>query len=230
MELTSWISILTICTLGAISPGPSIALIIRITASGGRWQGAIAAVAHGLGVGCYALLAATGLAIAIEQAPALFSTLKLLGAALLAYIGYRSLGLELWQGYNQKNNKAKPSSQAAESDHPALTGINSEHQLKTIGQSSNSFFIGFLTAILNPKVGLFFLALFSQFVRSDAGIIEKLIMAATAATIDTAWFLLVAVAVSSNSVANLFSGQGKRLEKVFGLLLIAVAIRVVFSE
>ncbi|WP_270665398.1 MULTISPECIES: LysE family translocator, partial [unclassified Aeromonas] len=63
MELTSWLALAAICVMGAISPGPSLALIIRNTVQGGQGHGVATALGHGLGVGIYALITALGLAI-----------------------------------------------------------------------------------------------------------------------------------------------------------------------
>jgi threonine/homoserine/homoserine lactone efflux protein len=212
MELTAWLSLVAVCILGAMSPGPSIALVIKITVDGGRKQGLIAAVGHGLGIGCYALLAAAGIAILIQQSPLLFSSLKLLGACFLAYLGFKALGFKL---------RTTHSTNQADTESPAI----SQREIS----SSNSFVVGFLTAALNPKVALFLLALFSQFVSEQAALLEKLIMATTMATIDTAWYLLVAVLASSRHMTRHFEGYGKWLEKGFGLLLIAIAARIAFS-
>ncbi len=210
MELTAWLSLLAICTLGAMSPGPSIAIIIQITARQGRSAGIIASVAHGIGVACYAFLAVLGLAVVLEQSPIVFQSLQLLGAAFLAYLGLKSLGVTL-----PKRTLA------------ANTG--DEHQTGKAPSSSNSFMIGFLTAALNPKVAIFFIALFSQFVRPEAGVAEKTIMAATAAIVDALWYSLAAIVVSRKNIAERFSRYGPGMEKIFGVLLIAVAIRVAWG-
>lgn len=55
--------------MGAISPGPSLALIMRNTVRGGRWHGMATGLGHGLGVGLYALIAAYGLALLLATTP-----------------------------------------------------------------------------------------------------------------------------------------------------------------
>ncbi len=61
MTLTLWLSLATVCTLGAMSPGPSLALVIRNTVQGGMQRGVATAIGHGLGIALYALLVAMGL-------------------------------------------------------------------------------------------------------------------------------------------------------------------------
>ncbi len=91
MELTSWLALAAICVMGAISPGPSLALIIRNTVQGGQGHGVATALGHGLGVGIYALVTALGLSILITQTPILFDLIRYGGAAFLAWLGVKAL-------------------------------------------------------------------------------------------------------------------------------------------
>ncbi|MDP4790187.1 MAG: LysE family transporter [Haliea sp.] len=46
MTITTWLSLLGICQLGAMAPGPSLAVILRATLHSGRQGGVAAALAH----------------------------------------------------------------------------------------------------------------------------------------------------------------------------------------
>jgi threonine/homoserine/homoserine lactone efflux protein len=85
---------------------------------------------------------------------------------------------------------------------------------------------GFLIAVTNPKIALFFLALFSQFVRPHAGWGEKIVMVVTAGTIDTLWYAVVALALSHSAILSRLRRWAVALDRIFGLVLIALAIRV----
>lgn len=91
MEMTSWLALAAICVMGAISPGPSLALIIRNTVQGGQGHGVATALGHGLGVGIYALITALGLSVLITQTPLLFDLIRYGGAAFLAWLGIKAL-------------------------------------------------------------------------------------------------------------------------------------------
>lgn len=67
MPFEHWLSLFAICLLGAMSPGPSLAVITGITLRAGAGPGYGAALAHGVGVGCYGLLTIAGLAVLIDQ-------------------------------------------------------------------------------------------------------------------------------------------------------------------
>ena len=50
MTLATWFSLLAICCLGAMSPGPSLAVVLRHTISNGRAHGMVTAISHAAGV------------------------------------------------------------------------------------------------------------------------------------------------------------------------------------
>ena len=81
MEFHLWLSLVVICILGALSPGPSLALVVKNTLNGGHSQGYATAVSHGLGVALYAAITATGIGIIIVQSPLLYAIIQYAGAA-----------------------------------------------------------------------------------------------------------------------------------------------------
>ena len=91
MEGLAWEAILAAGTfffLGAISPGPSVMVVIRNTIIGGRSQGVACAIGHGIGFGIYAGSAVFGLIVLLENAPDAFLILQLIGVGLLIWYGY----------------------------------------------------------------------------------------------------------------------------------------------
>ena len=91
MELTAWISLATLCLLGAMTPGQSFIVILKHSMSGGRFNGFIASMGHGLGVMLYAIATVVGLALIIKQTPWLFDVIKYTGAAFLVWLAYSAL-------------------------------------------------------------------------------------------------------------------------------------------
>ena len=68
MSITQWSQLVLICIMGAMSPGPSLAVILRNTISGGRTQGVMSGIGHGLGITFYAVIAVAGLVAIIRNA------------------------------------------------------------------------------------------------------------------------------------------------------------------
>ena len=91
MTLAIWLTVVSICLLGAMSPGPSLAVVLQQTLRGGRKTGLIAAITHGLGIGLYALLCISGIAVMITASPLLFTALQWLGAIYLLWLGIKGL-------------------------------------------------------------------------------------------------------------------------------------------
>ncbi len=201
MELTNWLALAAICVMGAISPGPSLALIIRNTVQGGQGHGVATALGHGLGVGIYALITALGLAILITQTPLLFDVIRYGGAAFLAWLGVKAL-------------LAKPAKGEASEE---------VHQLR----GRQGAFEGFMVAFLNPQLAVFFIALFSQFVHADSGWREGGIMMLTAGGIDAVWYVLVALVLSRGPVLAWLKAKSFVIDKVSGLVLLGLALKVV---
>ncbi|MDM5084671.1 LysE family translocator [Aeromonas rivipollensis] len=202
MEMTSWLALAAICVMGAISPGPSLALIIRNTVQGGQGHGVATALGHGLGVGIYALITALGLSVLITQTPLLFDLIRYGGAAFLAWLGIKAL-------------LAKPASgdSADETVHGA--------------RGRQGAFEGFMVAFLNPQLAIFFIALFSQFVHADTGWREGSIMMLTAGGIDALWYVLVALVLSRGPVLAWLKAKSFVIDKISGLVLLGLALKVV---
>ena len=62
MDIDSWLQLVAVCFLGAISPGPSLALVVNNTIVRGRSFGVATGIGHGTGIGIWALLTAAGIA------------------------------------------------------------------------------------------------------------------------------------------------------------------------
>lgn len=202
MEMTSWLALAAICAMGAISPGPSLALIIRNTVQGGQGHGVATALGHGLGVGIYALITALGLSVLITQTPLLFDLIRYGGAAFLAWLGIKAL-------------LAKPAS-----------GDSADETVHAV-RGRQGAFEGFMVAFLNPQLAIFFIALFSQFVHADTGWREGSIMMLTAGGIDALWYVLVALVLSRGPVLAWLKAKSFVIDKVSGLVLLGLALKVV---
>lgn len=204
MELHLWLSFVVICLLGALSPGPSLALVIKNTLNGGANQGYATAISHGLGVALYAAITATGIGLLIVQSPLLFNGIKYAGAAFLLYLGIKAL--------------------MSKKQH-----LQFEEQQKSSASTVNGWRDGFLIAFLNPKLAIFFLALFSQFVDVDAGWQQKVIMTTTVGIIDMVWYLIIAYAMSRGPILDKLKENSHIVDRIAGSFLILLAARVVLN-
>ena len=204
MLFQDWLSLAAICILGAFSPGPSLMVILSITASNGRKAGFLSSFGHGLGVFIYALLSATGLSIILNTYSQLLILVQFLGALFLLFIGIRTIRTLF------------------------LTTADSSKVLSK-NMIPNRFIDGFLIAIFNPKIAAFFLSLFSQFLIVGQTFVIHLGMALLAGTIDTIAYLAMVNLASTSIMLKFLSTYKKSVEASFGLLLIMLSISLSFK-
>lgn len=201
MTLATWMTVVGICLLGAMSPGPSLAVVVQQTLAGGRRNGVATALAHGAGVGIYALLSIFGLAAVLTASPLAFAVLQWGGAGYLLWLGLRGL----------------------------LARAHPDAALETVPTTASAIRDGFLVVFLNPKIAVFFLALFSQVVGSGTSTAVRLGYAATALGIDALWYLCVAWLVSTPVWLRRLQRHGVWVERAFGAILLALASRLILG-
>ncbi|GIU39908.1 LysE family translocator [Shewanella colwelliana] len=203
MSFSAWLSLLAICCLGAMSPGPSLAMVVRHTLGGGRAKGIICAWAHSIGIGIYALVTLLGLAVLLKQAPMLFNAIAIIGALYLAWMGVQALRSK--GGMSEKL--------AAGKSTDAYTAARD----------------GLAISLFNPKIMLFFLALFSQFVLAADSLVGQSLIVLTPLIVDGLWYTIIALLLSHQSVLPKLKQKAALIDKLSGVVLILLAIRVVVT-
>ncbi|MAX56172.1 MAG: lysine transporter LysE [Alcanivoracaceae bacterium] len=202
LPLHDWLLLASICALGAMTPGISLAVITRHTLHGGARAGAIAGLTHALGVGIWAAATVAGMAVLFKRYPGLELAFSLLGALFLLWMAWKS-----WQASRQ--------SQAPAHTSPPSNVIH------------GAAWDGFAVAFLNPKVALFFLALFSQFLSSEMGQPARIQIALTAMIIDGGWYVLVALLLGRSRFLPWLREHHHWVERGTAVLLVVIACSVV---
>lgn len=201
MSLTDWLSLLTVCLMGAMFPGASLAVVLRQTLNNSRLHGVITGIAHACGIGLYALLSVLGLVLVLQQSPLLFKGISYAGAAYLLWLGYQGLVAKPGGGHSDTTQNNTVSLWDAARD-------------------------GFMIALLNPKVGLFFLALFSQFIHEGMNLTAKAVFVGTITLVDGGWYVLVAAVLSQGPALLCLKRHQVWLERILGIILILLALRI----
>ena len=198
MTLTEWAPLALVCLLGAMSPGPSLALVTRHAATKGAVAGVFCAVTHGAGIFLWASATVTGLGAVVVSQPTWFGAIRALGALFLLYLGLSA--------FMSRPNESGATEKPAQPDY-AQAGWE-----------------GFLIALCNPKIAVFFVALFSQFIEPEASIFEQFIFAGTAAVIDAAWYGLVAISISRAALMGQIRDRATLLNRCLGAILICLSL------
>ena len=202
MSSSAWFSLFVICLLGTISPGPSLAAVLKNTLRGSRFHGLVTAIAHAVGVGLYALLVAAGMALVITESPVIFRVITYVGAIYLLCLGYKALTVKAFI-------------------------VTSSFQETPFLSWKEAALDGFLIAFLNPKLADFFLALFSQFVTPESTLNTKLLMALLVMFCDGVWYVLIAWLAGHNKVLPLLRSKARWVSGVCGIFLIILALKIV---
>ena len=200
MTFFLWSQFAIVCLLGAMSPGPSLALIIRNSINFNRMSGIVASIAHGLGICVYATVTVIVLEFILKNSETIFFVIQICGSIFLIILGLIFIF--------KKNN---------------------ENQIETYQIHSNSFAQGFIIAIINPKILIWFIAIYSQFIDINASLINKTILVLTPTIIDAIWYSLVAILVTGYGLKEIFNKRKFFIQKIIGMLLILIAFSLIYS-
>jgi len=203
MTLTLWFSLLAICLLGAMSPGPSLVMVTKHSLAGGKANGLAAAWAHAFGIGVYAFISMVGLAVIFHQLPWLYKIISYAGAAYLIYLGVNAI-------------RSKG----------GIAAKLEAGQTMSVWQSAKE---GLLISLLSPKIALFFAALFSPFVASVHSVDGKMLMVMTPFIVDGLWYTLITLMLSNQRLLNGLRKKAVLIDRLSGLILVALAGKIILS-
>lgn len=151
----------------AIVPGPNALLILHTSLSAKKLNAFVNILGISCGFFAHAIVSALGLSLLLTQSASAFVLLKWLGVGYLFWLGY---------GHIRESFAASKGSTAPVAKSESL------HQ---------SFIRGFLTNLLNPKIVLFYLSIFPQFVSKQTLIVDSLILGGVQALVVASWFSIV---------------------------------------
>jgi threonine/homoserine/homoserine lactone efflux protein len=203
VELGSWLTIAAVCATGAASPGPSLAVVVKNTVRGGRREGVLTGLGHGIGVGLYAFGAVAGVSAIVASTPGLQRGIELSGAAFLIWMSIQTLR------------------------HAGKASMNSS---SAAPRGGGGFTEGFLVSFLNPKIAVFFLALLGSFLPVDAGIAERTGVAFLAMGIDAGWYVFAALMLAGSGAADWLGRNGTWVDRTLALMLAGVALFLIFAH
>ncbi len=190
------------------SPGPAMALIFQRAAAGG-WRAAVPTIL-GLEFGLYlwALAAAAGFAALVAVSTTAFVVLKVVGAAVLLYLGLRAWR-SAWRGGGHDEAV----------DEPAGRGW------------WKRFAEGTAVQLANPKAAIFMVAFYPQFVPADRPLFATTAgLALVQVAIELVFYLTLAYGVGRAGAFFRRSRVRRRLDAIAGTVLVALGVRVALSS
>lgn len=192
-----------------VTPGPDTAYIVSRSLAHGPRAGALSALGISLGCCLHCLLCAFGVTALLAASPSAFKVIKFVGAIYLVFLGVRIL----WSA--RRLARASGGTDALASP-PARRGGALVVQ-------------GFLTNVANPKVILFFVAFFPQFVATDSPskTVSLLVLGALFIVIITVYNVLVAwLAGSITARIRAVPRFALWLERGLGAAFIGLGLRI----
>lgn len=189
------------------SPGPAMALIFRRAALRGLSAAVPTVLGLELGLYVWALIAGAGFAALVAASEVAYLVLRVVGAAVLLYLGGRAL----WAAWRARNP-------AAEGEPPAAPGRRSWW---------TAFGEGVVVQLANPKAAVFMVAFYPQFVPPEGPVFATTaLLALLQVTVETVLYLSLAAGVARAGAWFRRPRVRARLEAVSGTVLVGLGLRV----
>ena len=203
MTLDRYLLFVAGSVLLVVTPGPDMAFFVSRAVAQGRRAGLLAVLGINAGAYCHLAAAVLGLSALLAASPRAFTVVTWLGAAYLAWIGVGAL-------------RSRGGTVAMREDAAPIP----ERQL---------FWQGFLSDVLNPKVGMFYLAFLPQFTSGDPArrtrelVLLGLTVNVIALVLNTG-IVLAAARVSRRLRSD--ERTGRRLTQLMGVVFILLGLRI----
>ncbi|MCE2029389.1 LysE family translocator [Sessilibacter corallicola] len=210
MDIDNILAFIAVATLLVISPGPNGLLITKTVPILGRKAGFANIAGFVAAFYVHGTLSIFGISLLLVQSAQAFFIFKLVGAAYLIWVGVKTL---------INNFKSEPVNQPC-----------TVHDRKKTVSIYGAFIEGFLTNVLNPKVSMFYLAAFPQFISADQSPVSAYLLVASHALVNVVWFSLMIVMLSKvKSISNTARFK-KWLNSVTGVVFIGFGAKLALLE
>ncbi|MFW6766176.1 LysE family translocator [Acinetobacter pittii] len=192
--------------MAVILPGPDFVVTVRQSVRYGYLIGCLTAIGIGVGISVHVFYTLVGIGFLIQQSEWFMSLIRTAGAAYLLYLG--------WQCLRSQPNTTIEINGQADGDTPSLF---------------KAFTMGFLTNALNPKATIFFLAIFTTIVSTTTPMKVQVFYGVWMCMVNAIWFMVVSVLFAQPIVRKRFLEFGVYFERVMGVLLIGIALRLIWG-
>ncbi len=199
------LSFVLVASLLVMSPGPNGVLVARTVPTSGRRAGFANIAGFVTASFLHGALAILGLSIILVQSAGAFTIVKYLGAAYLCWIGAKAL----WAACKRAETT------------PRVAPARAKRTLTT------AYMEGLLTNALNPKVSMFYLAAFPQFITlGETSAAAGFLLVFLHSVINAIWFgaMVMLLAKLTNAAQNVKFQRW--LKGVTGIVFIAFGAKL----
>lgn len=204
MELSQIVTFALVASLLVMSPGPNGLLIVKTVSASGKAAGFANCAGFVLAFYLHGALSILGISVILLQSAELFFLVKMLGAGYLCWIGLNAL-------------------------RSAWVGIEAPQAVEEKQQKSSlikAFIEGFLTNAFNPKVSMFYLAAFPQFIPVGGELSSAFLLVMVHSVLNLLWFSSMILLLSrfvSFGRQKLFQ---KLLKSVTGIVFVGFGLKL----
>jgi threonine/homoserine/homoserine lactone efflux protein len=191
-----------------ITPGPNMIYLVSRSITQGKKAGFISLIGVIAGFIFHIVMASAGLTAILFAVPIAYSILKIVGVSYLLYLAWQAIGPTSRNIFEIKNNPQE--------DKPAKL-----------------FSIGFLTNVLNPKVAIFYVSFFPQFIKPGYGSIMTQSLQLGAIHIIICFSVQFIIIMMASKAALFFAGKPSliKLQKWFmASVLTGLAVKMIFTK
>jgi len=200
--ITGFFTIGLLQTLAVISPGPDFAMVVRNTLAYSRRTGIFTTAGITTGVTFHLSYCLLGFAVLIHHTPFLFNIVKFAGSAYLIYIGFKELF--------SKNG----------------TSLTTEKTPGNMPSDLQAFHMGLFCNLLNPKVALYFIGLFTLVISADTPLAIQLSYGLEILLLTFLWFFSLTMMLTHPKIEPKLKSFQKIISRLMGVLLILFGTRL----
>lgn len=194
-----------VAALLVISPGPNGVLIAKTVPTSGRMAGFANIAGFFAAFYVHGTLSILGISVILVQSAQAFFIVKMLGAAYLCFIGMKALW-QAWKGV------------------AAQGAVAPAKRRRTLARAAVE---GFLTNALNPKVSMFYLAAFPQFIPPTAeGVKWAFLLVAIHSVVNIVWFSALVLLFSSLKGLGSRAWVQRSLKAVTGTVFVGFGLKL----
>lgn len=217
----------------AIAPGPDNIFVLTQSALYGVKKGIAVIIGLCLGILIQTLCLVVGLSAFISAVPAFMIVIKLIGVAYLCYLAYQAINASLALSRESSQAAASAAGAGAGADAKADAGAGAETKSNShnkLGDISYRRLVyrGLIMNITNPKVQLFFLSFFPQFLPSSA---QGMLLAAYMALLGAIFGIMTlivfcSIALFSGTLSSYFNSPSFNIKLNYSAAFIFLALAV----
>lgn len=209
-----------VCLLGAMTPGPSVVVILGVAARSGLRAAILASWTHALGVALWASLTLYGWRLIVTHTPWAAHTISLIGATYLIYLAYH-----MWSEAARNQPQPNPEHTSGFTS-PASPAASPAHPLEHHSQAhlSRDGLAGLMIAISNPKLILFFTAIYTQILPLNPSPSDQVLALMTPTLIDGTWYSFAVIVASRFGLLSFLERHKVKTLYVTSALLVMISI------